>query len=47
MIKRKKKDKIIIPIYETNPVDKAEEGNERTVEDAVKMAKKWVEENKL
>lgn len=45
--KKNKKAKIINPLYETNPIAKAEEGTEKTLEDAVKMAKKWVEENKL
>ena len=45
--KKKKKNKIIVPLYETNPIAEAEKGNEKTLEDAVEMAKKWVDENKL
>ncbi len=45
--KAKTKNKIIVPLYETHPIAKAEEGTEKTLEDAVAMAKKWVEENKL
>ena len=44
---KKKEDKIILPLYETNPIAEGEKGTERTLEDAVKMAKKWVDENKL
>lgn len=44
---KKKKDKIIVPVFETNPIAKAESGTEKNLEDAVQMAKKWVEENKL
>ncbi len=48
MFKRKnKKAKIINPLYETNPIAKGEEVTEKNLEDAVEMAKKWVEENKL
>ena len=47
MKKQKNKDKIIIPLFETNPIAKAEEGGERDIENAIEMAKKWVEENKL
>ena len=47
MFKKKKKNKIIIPLFETNPIAKGETGNEKTLEDAVEMAKKWVDENKL
>lgn len=45
--KRKNKSKIIVPLYETHPIAKAEEGNEKNLEAAVEMAKKWVDENKL
>ena len=45
--KQKDKNKIIIPIYETHPIPNGETGNEKTLEDAIKMAKKWVDENKL
>ncbi len=44
---KKKKEKIIIPIFETHPIAEGEKGTEKTLEDAVEMAKKWVEENKL
>lgn len=48
MFKNKKdKNKIIIPENITNPIAKAETGNKKNLEDAVEMAKKWVEENKL
>lgn len=45
--KKKEKNKIIVPLFETNPIAKGEKGTENTLEDAVEMAKKWVEENKL
>ena len=45
--KKNKKAKIINPLFETNPIAKAEDGTEKNIEDAVEMAKKWVEENKL
>lgn len=44
---RKDKNKVVIPVYETNPIAEGEKGTEKTLEDAVKMAKKWVDENKL
>ncbi len=47
MKKKKQKNKIIVPLYETHPIAKAEEGGKETLETAVEMAKKWVEENKL
>ena len=48
MFKTKKdKNKIIVPVFETNPISEGEKGTENTLEDAVEMAKKWVEENKL
>ena len=47
MKKIKKRDKIVIPVFETDPIAKAEEGNEKTMNDAIEMAKKWVEDNKL
>lgn len=45
--KKKQKNKIIVPLYETHPIAKAEEGNDENLEDAVKMAKKWVDENRI
>ena len=45
--KKKKKNKIIVPLYETNPIAEGENGDKETLEDAVEMAKKWVDENKL
>lgn len=45
--KKKDKNKIIIPVFETNPIAEGEKGTEKTLEDAVEMAKKWVDENKL
>ncbi len=45
--RKKDKNKIIIPLYETNPITEGEKGTEKTCEDAVEMAKKWVDENKL
>ncbi len=45
--KKKDKNKIIVPLYETHPISGGETGTEKTLEDAVEMAKKWVEENKL
>jgi len=45
--KKKEKNKVIVPLFETNPIAKGEKGTEKTLEDAVEMAKKWVEENKL
>lgn len=48
MIKKKKdKNEIKVPLYETNPIVEGEKGNEETLEQAVKMAKKWVDENKI
>lgn len=44
---KKNKAKIIIPLYETNPIVQGEKGTEKTLEDAVEMAEKWVDENKL
>ena len=45
--KKNKKAKIITPLFETNPIAIAEDETEKNIEDAVEMAKKWVEENKL
>ena len=45
--KKKNKNKVIVPLFETNPIAKGEKGTEKNLEDAVEMAKKWVEENKL
>ncbi|MBQ4546745.1 MAG: hypothetical protein IJA17_06255 [Oscillospiraceae bacterium] len=47
MFGKKNNNKIIVPLFDTNPIAEAENGNEKTLEDAVEMAKKWVEENKL
>lgn len=47
MKKKKSKNKVIIPLYETHPIAKAEDGTKKDLEDAVEMARKWVEENKL
>ena len=47
MFGKEKKNKIIVPLFETHPIAKGETGDEKTLEDAVEMAKKWVEENKL
>lgn len=47
MKKKKNKNKIIVPLYETHPIRNGEKGSKKTLEDAVEMAKKWVEENKL
>lgn len=44
---RKKKDKIIIPLYETHPIAKSEDGSEENKKDAVQMAKEWVEEHRM
>ena len=44
---KKEKNKIILPVYETNPIAEGENGSEKTLEDAIEMAKKWVGENKL
>lgn len=44
---KKEKNKIIVPVNITNPVSEGETGSEKNLEDAVKMAKKWLEENKL
>ena len=41
------KNKVILPIFETNPIPEGEKGTEKTLENAVEMAKKWVDENKL
>ena len=46
-MKKKKREKVIVPLYETHPIAKGEKGDERTLEDAVEMAKKWVEENRI
>ena len=45
--KKKEKNKIILPVYETNPIAEGENGTEKSLEDALEMAKKWVDENKL
>ena len=45
--KKKNKNKIIVPLNKTNPIAEGEKGTEKTLEDAVEMAKKWVDENKL
>jgi len=47
MFGKKNNNKIIVPLFDTNPIAEAETGNEKTLEDTVEMAKKWVEENKL
>lgn len=47
MKKKNDKKKIIVPLFKTHPVAEAEKGSKKTLEDAVEMAKKWVEENKL
>ena len=47
LFKKVKKNGIILPLYETNPIAESETGDEKTLEDAVEMAKKWVDENKL
>ena len=47
MKKKKSKNKVFVPLYETHPIVNAEDGTEKDLEDAVEMAKKWVEENKL
>ncbi len=47
MKKKKDKNKIIVPLFETHPIAKAESGDEKNLEDAVEMAKKWVDENKI
>lgn len=44
---KKKKEKVLVPLFTTHPIAKAEEGSKKNLEDAVEMAKKWVEENKL
>lgn len=46
-MRKKKKEEIIIPVLETDPVANAENGDKTDLEKAVEMAKKWVEENKL
>ncbi len=46
-LKKDKKEKIIIPKYITHPIPNAEKGDEKDMEDAVEIAKKWVEEHKL
>ena len=44
---KKEKNRIIIPVYETNPIPEGENGTEKTLKEAIEMAKKWVDENKL
>ena len=44
---KKDKNKIVVPVFETNPIAEGEKGNKKTLEEAIEMAKKWVEENKL
>ena len=44
---KKDKNKIVDPVFETNPIAEGEKGNKKTLEEAIEMAKKWVEENKL
>lgn len=39
--------KTISPLYETNPIFLGEETSENAEDLAVKLAKKWVEENRL
>lgn len=45
--KKKNRNKIIVPLNKTNPIAEGEKGTEKNLEDAVEMAKKWVDENKL
>ena len=45
--KSKSRKNIILPLYCTNPIAIGEKGGEKTLEDAVEMARKWVEENKI
>lgn len=44
---KREKNRIIIPENLTNPISEAESENGKTTDDAVEMARKWVEENKL
>lgn len=44
---KKEKNKIIIPLYETHPIAKSEDGSEEIKKNAVEMAKEWVEEHKI
>ncbi len=46
-MKKKDKEKVIIPNFITHPIPNAESGDEKDMETAVEMAKKWVEEHKL
>ncbi|MBQ6876827.1 MAG: hypothetical protein IJO22_00295 [Oscillospiraceae bacterium] len=45
--KKKEKEKVIIPLYKTLPLAQKEKENGKTPEEAVEMAKKWVEEHRL
>lgn len=48
MIKKKKdKNEIKVPLYETNPIVEGEKGNEETLEQAVKMAKNGLMKTKF
>lgn len=47
MAEKKEKRKIVSPLYETNPFPLGEVVSEQAEEDAVKMAKKWVDENHI
>ncbi|MBR5310077.1 MAG: hypothetical protein IKU42_03015 [Oscillospiraceae bacterium] len=44
---KKKREKIIVPIFETNPIAKSEKGSKENKKEAIEMAKEWVEEHKL
>ena len=46
-MEKSKDDKTIYPLYETNPIFLGEETSENAEDLAVKLAKKWVEENRL
>ena len=46
-MEKSKDDKTISPLYETNPIFLGEEISESAEDLAVKLAKKWVEENRL
>lgn len=48
MFLKKEKDKNnIVPLYETNPIQLGEKTSEEAEELGVKLAKDWVDENKL
>lgn len=46
-MEKQDKKRVISPLYETNPIRLGEKTSEKAEDVAVKLAKKWVEENRL